>query len=157
MAVAAHIRKTGSLVIQYFDDWLLHSASYPINSQSNISLANNTNIRSYPKYRKVGTNTDSDLHICRDVLPQSGIVSVLPDQVDALMILVRSVLPREHISARGFLPLLEVLNTAADFTAGQATHETNVTGSLIRIHTTCLLYTSPSPRDLSTSRMPSSA
>ena len=24
-------------------------------------------------------------------------------------------------------------------------------------HTTCLLYTSPSPRDLSTSRMPSSA
>ena len=62
MAVAAHIRKTGSLVIQYFDDWLLHSASYPINSQSNICLANNTNIRSDPKYRIVGTNTDSDLH-----------------------------------------------------------------------------------------------
>ena len=28
---------------------------------------------------------------------------------------------------------------------------------LVRIETTCLLYTSPSPRDLSTSRMPSSA
>ena len=29
--------------------------------------------------------------------------------------------------------------------------------SLLRIPHTCLLYTSPSPRDLSTSRMPSSA
>ena len=32
-----------------------------------------------------------------------------------------------------------------------------VTGSLISRTDTCLLYTSPSPRDLSTSRMPSSA
>ena len=28
---------------------------------------------------------------------------------------------------------------------------------ILRVHGTCLLYTSPSPRDLSTSRMPSSA
>ena len=31
------------------------------------------------------------------------------------------------------------------------------TGIPIIVFTTCLLYTSPSPRDLSTSRMPSSA
>ena len=30
-------------------------------------------------------------------------------------------------------------------------------GQLTLLHITCLLYTSPSPRDLSTSRMPSSA
>ena len=30
-------------------------------------------------------------------------------------------------------------------------------GTIFVDHTTCLLYTSPSPRDLSTSRMPSSA
>ena len=30
-------------------------------------------------------------------------------------------------------------------------------GSIRRVHRVCLLYTSPSPRDLSTSRMPSSA
>ena len=29
--------------------------------------------------------------------------------------------------------------------------------SPVRLHNSCLLYTSPSPRDLSTSRMPSSA
>ena len=30
-------------------------------------------------------------------------------------------------------------------------------GNELTLHKTCLLYTSPSPRDLSTSRMPSSA
>ena len=30
-------------------------------------------------------------------------------------------------------------------------------GEIIKVFQTCLLYTSPSPRDLSTSRMPSSA
>ena len=34
--------------------------------------------------------------------------------------------------------------------------ETDASGR-VRLHTYCLLYTSPSPRDLSTSRMPSSA
>ena len=37
--------------------------------------------------------------------------------------------------------------------AGLAAHLAGATAA----HTTCLLYTSPSPRDLSTSRMPSSA
>ena len=34
----------------------------------------------------------------------------------------------------------------------------DIVGTVLRVHyDTCLLYTSPSPRDLSTSRMPSSA
>ena len=33
----------------------------------------------------------------------------------------------------------------------------SATQHLLNIQVTCLLYTSPSPRDLSTSRMPSSA
>jgi len=35
--------------------------------------------------------------------------------------------------------------------------DTNITGTLNLLEEACLLYTSPSPRDLSTSRMPSSA
>ena len=41
-----------------------------------------------------------------------------------------------------------------EFGAAQPLKGARITGSL---HMTCLLYTSPSPRDLSTSRMPSSA
>ena len=37
------------------------------------------------------------------------------------------------------------------------THQKPTYGKLIGDHLSCLLYTSPSPRDLSTSRMPSSA
>ena len=37
-------------------------------SQPNISMADNSISRSNPKYREVGTNTDSDLYLCRDVL-----------------------------------------------------------------------------------------
>ena len=33
----------------------------------------------------------------------------------------------------------------------------SLTVNVRRLHDTCLLYTSPSPRDLSTSRMPASA
>ena len=36
-------------------------------------------------------------------------------------------------------------------------YATAITGALMAIYSFCLLYTSPSPRDLSTSRMPSSA
>ena len=36
-------------------------------------------------------------------------------------------------------------------------YSTNKDGKKIRLFKSCLLYTSPSPRDLSTSRMPSSA
>ena len=53
---------------------------------------------------------------------------------------------------------LEIYNVAGDFTVGEdivgstsgATHQ-------LRLISTCLLYTSPSPRDISGSRMPSSA
>ena len=50
-----------------------------------------------------------------------------------------------------------VVNDMADFLYN--CNESEVLNEfLIKVeHTTCLLYTSPSPRDLSTSRMPSSA
>ena len=41
--------------------------------------------------------------------------------------------------------------------AGKSSSKTVATMQTVRIFTGCLLYTSPSPRDLSTSRMPSSA
>ena len=49
----------------------------------------------------------------------------------------------------GLTPTIEVLQHASEFGI-QAR-------SMIRPRKGCLLYTSPSPRDLSTSRMPSSA
>ena len=39
----------------------------------------------------------------------------------------------------------------------QIAEDLGASGSVIGLGVTCLLYTSPSPRDLSTSRMPSSA
>ena len=42
-------------------------------------------------------------------------------------------------------------------TAGGLSPDLVVIGNAVRADNTCLLYTSPSPRDLSTSRMPSSA
>ena len=46
---------------------------------------------------------------------------------------------------------------AAQIVAGLSERSQPVAGDAIRQVATCLLYTSPSPRDLSTSRMPSSA
>ena len=48
-----------------------------------------------------------------------------------------------------------VVGSTAAFTIEQMLHEISVTGSAD--HLTCLLYTSPSPRDRTRSRMPSSA
>ena len=53
----------------------------------------------------------------------------------------------------------EVIKTQKFGTALKSWSGSNVepSGNIIAADTTCLLYTSPSPRDLSTSRMPSSA
>ena len=49
-------------------------------------------------------------------------------------------------------------NSASHYAATEYFNETTVEASAVEIYKyTCLLYTSPSPRDLSTSRMPSSA
>ena len=42
-------------------------------------------------------------------------------------------------------------------TGNQVNYQAVGSGAGVRQYTACLLYTSPSPRDLSTSRMPSSA
>ena len=47
--------------------------------------------------------------------------------------------------------------TSTQSVAGRAKAMTREAQNMIREAYTCLLYTSPSPRDLSTSRMPSSA
>ena len=48
--------------------------------------------------------------------------------------------------------------TKADFDADKENYLDRVeNGEIIIVRHPCLLYTSPSPRDLSTSRMPSSA
>ena len=41
--------------------------------------------------------------------------------------------------------------------AGSGPTAASVVSDILNLHAACLLYTSPSPRDLSTSRMPSSA
>ena len=46
--------------------------------------------------------------------------------------------------------------TARDISDDITNYDINIAQNTIDV-TTCLLYTSPSPRDLSTSRMPSSA
>ena len=48
-------------------------------------------------------------------------------------------------------------NTANTVSAGTITSGVYNPGTIAATQDTCLLYTSPSPRDLSTSRMPSSA
>ena len=72
--------------------------------------------------------------------------------------------PRRKLSALTTLAvvLAAFLLAAAAYVCWQAAHilfPQNVyeTALPITISDTCLLYTSPSPRDLSTSRMPSSA
>ena len=52
--------------------------------------------------------------------------------------------------------LLGAFSYALDLTEGQ-TPGHSIRACWIGMHIGCLLYTSPSPRDLSTSRMPSSA
>ena len=50
-------------------------------------------------------------------------------------------------------------HTAQEYICPERSRSRTVVGTYHTVHTdhTCLLYTSPSPRDLSTSRMPSSA
>ena len=65
-----------------------------------------------------------------------------------------------HVKGDESEPLLELTIPAllADTVAKFADHEAAIFSSQnIRWTYACLLYTSPSPRDLSTSRMPSSA
>ena len=57
-----------------------------------------------------------------------------------------------------FLPGQTVLGTGtANFSEGDNTESSPLAKKLFGVDGVCLLYTSPSPRDLSTSRMPSSA
>ena len=51
----------------------------------------------------------------------------------------------------------DVVITATDLNSGVTKQEFTITVEEMPTHHICLLYTSPSPRDLSTSRMPSSA
>ena len=62
---------------------------------------------------------------------------------------LRSVLPTENI-----IPAIVPFNVTP---AGPGAFHCGTAGDLIIESNPCLLYTSPSPRDLSTSRMPSSA
>ena len=55
---------------------------------------------------------------------------------------------RNHVI---ILPVDDISNACAEAVAN------NIKGTIALPHSYCLLYTSPSPRDLSTSRMPSSA
>ena len=116
VVVAAAVRRTGSPVIQYFDDWLLHQA------QRSTLLTNLTS--AWDVIQSVGlipNREKSDLvpsqtftYVGMFFRTHLGLVSVPPPRVDALVILVRSTLSVRQISARGFLSLLGVLNAAAD-------------------------------------------
>ena len=70
--------------------------------------------------------------------------------------------PKKHNNLGNIL--LAILNTLMDFTISTSLTKTttikkitNKTAHFLSLNSPCLLYTSPSPRDLSTSRMPSSA
>jgi len=63
-----------------------------------------------------------------------------------------SILRDKHTTTRDFKQLV---NEIAMFMAYEVTKDLPL--EPVELDTPCLLYTSPSPRDLSTSRMPSSA
>ena len=58
------------------------------------------------------------------------------------------------ISLLGIAPATQAASNSANF---DVSIQVNATCAISASNMTCLLYTSPSPRDLSTSRMPSSA
>ena len=65
-----------------------------------------------------------------------------------------------HGAADALAALLSSVDSAADVVVCLAPGVHTLAGRTLRLgseHNHCLLYTSPSPRDLSTSRMPSSA
>ena len=77
--------------------------------------------------------------------PYSGVFCATND----LLTLIPPGIPEDDMDA-----ISEALGTKVEvITIGGS----SVLGTLVAMNNNCLLYTSPSPRDLSTSRMPSSA
>ena len=63
----------------------------------------------------------------------------------------------KNITANKEKELIWILEHPEIFTAGTSYKENEIIDKSIDLLKTCLLYTSPSPRDISGSRMPSSA
>ena len=74
------------------------------------------------------------------------------DQPEAIKKLVKGV-----NNGKQFQTLLGATGTGKTFTIANVIQQTGRPALVLAHNKTCLLYTSPSPRDLSTSRMPSSA
>jgi len=74
------------------------------------------------------------------------------DQGNAIQALMRGVFDREQHQV-----LLGVTGSGKTYTMAKVIEQSNRPALVMAHNKTCLLYTSPSPRDLSTSRMPSSA
>ena len=86
--------------------------------------------------------------------------TILPRTLELLNKLMQPPFPKDFYLAGGTALALQIghrisidldLFSSAEFNADEIIEQLNSLGSV------CLLYTSPSPRDLSTSRMPSSA
>ena len=116
VVVAAAIRRAGAPVLQYFDDWLLHL-------YSRLVLLDNLHM-AWSLIQDVGlipNQEKSDLIPSQDFVYVGmffrtglGIVSVPPDRVDALLVIVLTTLRKSSLTARAFLSLLGVLGAAAD-------------------------------------------
>ena len=96
-------------------------------------------------------NPERDLHIGGDVITYTSVAS--PPFVTGLG---RDRRDGNRDDYRDLLKLGQVLN-AVHTVAGYPVEPMDLHPSVRHLHATCLLYTSPSPRDKRQSRMPSSA
>ena len=88
------------------------------------------------------------------------VADVLEDKEDSLVIMNPIVAFNQGDGRLGFAPyapLLKREEKELEINKKWIVYTANVNDELVEQYEDCLLYTSPSPRDLSTSRMPSSA
>ena len=115
-------------------------------------------MESYKAKAKTKTNDRAFIIIGFIVI---GIIFVLYSNIDDFSITMDSIQAIERLAIGFYIILLMSFGAIGygiyRYHHRKATENTNRILTIIAKTTICLLYTSPSPRDLSTSRMPSSA
>ena len=116
-AVAAHLRLGGSVLLQYFDDWLLHQS---IRQSLLTDLARCWRIVSdlglmLNPLKSDLTPSQDFIFVGMNFLTDRNTVRVPPARIRDILALVSRVLGRSQLSARSLLSLLGILSAAADF------------------------------------------